>query len=100
LRKIVKGGTDKSYGIHVAKLAGLPAIVIKRALEMLQKLEKNAGRSSDSLPIKEKQLSLFSSSRDETKYEAVHAELKTIDPNTLTPIEALKKIIDWKGKIT
>lgn len=56
LRKIIRGGTDKSYGIHVAKLAGLPSPVIKRAQEMLTKLEKNAPRASSS---KQKQLDLF-----------------------------------------
>lgn len=59
LRKIIRGGTDKSYGIHVAKLAGLPAPVIKRAQEMLTKLEKNAPRSPSS--PKQKQLDLWGS---------------------------------------
>jgi DNA mismatch repair protein MutS len=60
LRKIIKGGTDKSYGIHVAKLAGLPSIVIKRAQEMLHKLEKNSPRK-EKAPFKkgEEQLNLF-----------------------------------------
>lgn len=47
LRKIIRGGTDKSYGIHVAKLAGLPPQVIKRAQEMLKELEKKPARKSD-----------------------------------------------------
>ena len=89
LRKIVKGGTDKSYGIHVAKLAGLPYAVIKRAEEMLQTLEKKA---PDLKIAKGKQLSLFG---DET----IVAELKTLDPHQLTPLDALKKIIDWKEKL-
>ncbi|MGC2595761.1 MAG: DNA mismatch repair protein MutS [Rhabdochlamydiaceae bacterium] len=90
LRKIVKGGTDKSYGIHVAKLAGLPHLVIKRALEMLQKLEKNGGRTPPA--VKEKQLPLFTSFN-------IEEELKNIDPHHLTPMEALKKIIDWKSHL-
>jgi DNA mismatch repair protein MutS len=47
LRKIIRGGTDKSYGIHVAKLAGLPARVIKRAQEMLHELEKKPSKKQD-----------------------------------------------------
>jgi DNA mismatch repair protein MutS len=56
LRKIVKGGTDKSYGIHVAKLAGLPPSVIKKAQEMLEKLHTAA---ADPIQPKDKQLALF-----------------------------------------
>jgi DNA mismatch repair protein MutS len=56
LRKIVKGGTDKSYGIHVAKLAGLPPAVIKKAQEMLEKLHATAAESAQQ---KDKQLALF-----------------------------------------
>jgi DNA mismatch repair protein MutS len=102
LRKIVKGGTDKSYGIHVAKLAGLPHVVIKRALEMLQKLEKNAGRTCDSTSTKpsvQKQLSLFASFNEDSKLAAIASELKNLDPNHLTPMEALKKITDWHNVI-
>ena len=102
LRKIVKGGTDKSYGIHVAKLAGLPHPVIKRAQEMLQKLEKNAGKISDTptLKNKEKQMSLFNSFSEDAQLATIGAELKNLDPNHLTPMEALKKLTEWKGKLT
>jgi DNA mismatch repair protein MutS len=103
LRKIIRGGTDRSYGIHVAKLAGLPHSVIKRASEMLQKLEKNAGRTasfaSPAQLAKEKQLSLFAPFNVDTQIENIRKELNNIDPNHLTPLEALKKIIDWKAKI-
>lgn len=99
LHKIVKGGTDKSYGIHVARLAGLPHAVIKRAQEMLATLEKNAGRES-SLAVhkssKEKQLSLFQSAEDK-EADAIRSELKALDPLHLTPLEALGKIMEWKA---
>lgn len=95
LRKIVKGGTDKSYGIHVAKLAGVPPAALKRAAAMLQKLEKATGKTTP----KEKQLSLFGPREEDAKWEAVSADLKNIDPNQLTPLEALKKIIEWKNVI-
>ncbi|MBS0605216.1 MAG: DNA mismatch repair protein MutS [Verrucomicrobia bacterium] len=103
LRKIIKGGTDKSYGIHVAKLAGLPFAVLKRAETMLQKLEKEAGRTVSSTAAntpKGKQLSLFSAFSEDARLESIGADLKNIDPNHLTPMEALKKILDWKGKLS
>lgn len=100
LHKIVKGGTDKSYGIHVAKLAGLPSAAIKRAQEMLAKLERSSGRIAEPLPPKQsQQLSLFSLKREETAFDKVAEELKNLDPNHLTPLEALKKIAEWNTKI-
>ncbi len=98
LRKIVKGSTDKSYGIHVAKLAGLPTQALTRAKAMLQKLEKGSGRPSEK-PAKDKQLSLFSSSNADPKMTLIASELKQIDINHLTPIEAFKKITEWKDKL-
>ena len=90
LHKIVKGGTDKSYGIHVARLAGLPHAVVKRAQEMLASLEKNAGRSpAIQKGAKEKQLSLFQT-------DPIHSEIQKIDPVNITPLEALRKIMAWK----
>lgn len=103
LHKIVKGGTDKSYGIHVARLAGLPHLVIKRAQEMLAALEKNANRKAGielNLPkhTREKQLSLFK--REEEKVlDPLRIELNAVDPLQLTPLEALKKIIEWKALV-
>jgi DNA mismatch repair protein MutS len=108
LRKIVKGGTDKSYGIHVAKLAGLPPVVIKRALEMLKKLEKNRGRTCDppsTKPSVQKQLSLFEAKSKQTdvsdcfEIQSIISELKHLDPNHLTPVEALNRLIHWKEKL-
>ncbi len=91
LRKILKGSTDKSYGIHVAKLAGLPTEVIKKANEMLKSLESKKEVKKE----KPKELTLFSS-KQEIFQSAIETELKNIDPNTLTPIEALQKLIAWK----
>jgi DNA mismatch repair protein MutS len=96
LRKILKGGTDKSYGIHVAKLAGLPHIVIKRAQEMLEKLEKNSNRDK---PSKQKQLDFFAP-KTPPALEAVFEEIKTLDCNALTPLDALRKITEWKTQLT
>jgi DNA mismatch repair protein MutS len=99
LRKIIKGSTDKSYGIHVAKLAGLPFSVVKRAEAMLEKLEKDSGRGTyipPAKPPKDKQLSLFSL----TGQEAINTDIKNINPNDLTPMQALKKIAEWKERLS
>jgi len=96
LRKIVQGGTDKSYGIHVAKLAGLPAAVLKRAEKMLQKLEKEAGKAEGR---KEEQLLLFPPTSQDPKWLPIAADLKQIDPNHLTPMQALQKILEWKKSL-
>ncbi len=92
LRKIIRGGTDKSYGIHVAKLAGLPSKAIKRAEEMLLQLETKAPRKKPKL---DEQLPLFAPPSLEP---SLIAELKEIDPNTLTPIAAHRKLCELKEK--
>jgi len=78
LRKIIKGGTDKSYGIHVAKLAGLPAKALKCAEERLKELEKE-------------QLPLFISTPQE---HPVLRELRKVDLKSLTPVEAHHKLCE------
>lgn len=91
LHKIVRGGTDRSYGIHVAKLAALPAWVIKRAQEMLSSLEKKRPTRPPSAP-KEQQLDIFAIPHPHPLIE----EIKRLDPHHLTPLEALQKIMNWK----
>lgn len=100
LRKIVPGGTDKSYGIHVAKLAGLPLKVIKRAEEMLKLLEKGLPRKK--VPQVE-QLSLFSPPpplppKPVEKGSLLIEELKQLDLNQLSPIAALEILFRWKNE--
>lgn len=92
LRKIIRGGTDKSYGIHVAKLAGLPAKAIKRALEMLNALETKQEKSHKKL---DEQLSLFAAPVPAARSEAV-SQLKKLDLDRLTPLEALLKLSELK----
>ena len=98
LHRIIPGGVDKSYGIHVAKLAGMPKPVIHRADEVLEELESNGGAGS-SKPAKKQhkeeaipQLSLFGQ-----KPEVVE-ELEKLDINSLTPIEALNKLYELQKK--
>ncbi|MDO5616711.1 MAG: DNA mismatch repair protein MutS [Cruoricaptor ignavus] len=94
LRKLVSGGSEHSFGIHVAKLAGMPSKVVNRANEILKTLED---RRSDSPKEKVKkvteenlQLSFFQ--LDDPVLENIREELTKIDINTLTPIEALMKL--------
>ena len=103
MRKIVKGAADNSYGIYVAKLAGLPHSIIKRANEILHNLEENELTPDDKPKIasgnKEEgtdfmQLSLFSEEND-----AVREKLKKIDINNLTPLKALELLDDLKKMI-
>lgn len=94
LHKIVPGGADKSYGIHVAQLAGLPAAVVQRASEIMAELEKTSGRAVKIDPHAVQQAMLFPES------SPLLEELKEIDVNNLSPIEALNKLFEWKMKFT
>lgn len=101
LRKLVKGGSEHSFGIHVAKLAGLPNKVVDRANEILEQLEVGNSKnpiSDGSKPTKKKpeavQLSLFQ--LDDPILEAVRDEINNLDVNNLTPIEALNKLNEIK----
>lgn len=93
LRRIEPGGTDRSYGIQVARLAGLPAEVIDRAREVLRSLEqedvgKSVGPTREAVQnIPTTQLQLFESAPD-----PIVEELKSLDPDQMTPIEALQKL--------
>ncbi|MCS7254001.1 MAG: DNA mismatch repair protein MutS [Armatimonadota bacterium] len=97
LYRIVPGGTDKSYGIQVAKLAGLPSRAIERAKEVLAQLEQ-PGSEKRIAPSKESakevapqiQLKLF-----EFQQHPIIEELQRIDPDSMTPLEALSKIYEW-----
>jgi len=105
LRKIVPGGCDHSYGIQVARLAGLPKEVIERAKEVLHNLESNeltpnelpklaAGRHAPMM-VAEPQLNIFAEEE-----EKIRQKLKEIDLNNLTPIEALNKLNELKKLIS
>lgn len=92
LRRVVPGGTDRSYGIQVARLAGLPDAVIQRAKEVLKSLETNGRRAPKiNEQIQHLQLTFF-----EADLHPVLQALQEIDVNTLTPIEALNKLAELK----
>ena len=94
LHKIVPGGADRSYGIHVAQLAGLPSPVIQRANEIMAELEKTSGRAVRIDPHAAQQALLFPES------SPLLNELKELDVNSLSPIEALNKLFEWQKKFT
>jgi len=98
LRKLVEGGSEHSFGIHVAKMAGMPQQVIHRAEKILKQLEKS--HSSEELTDKvksldnEMQLSFFN--LDDPLLEQIKEEIVNIDIDTLTPVEALMKLNEIK----
>ena len=95
LRKLVSGGSEHSFGIHVAKLAGMPSKVVNRANEILKTLEESRSQSGASDKIKrvtEENLQLSFFQLDDPVLENIREELTKIDINTLTPIEALMKL--------
>ncbi len=99
LRKIVQGGTDESYGIHVAKLAGVPAPVVKRANEILRSLErKSAFGKQEAKEAKGQtagQLSMYN-----YKLAELAHEIDKVNLNELTPIEALNTLVRLKESIS
>ena len=98
LRKIVRGSTDDSYGIEVAKLAGIPNEVIKRAKEVLASVEKTAKAISTSEKVEqEKDDTLITF--DDFVEEQVIEELKAIDINTLSPYEAMSFLYNLKKRL-
>ncbi|MFH2039107.1 MAG: DNA mismatch repair protein MutS [Chloroflexota bacterium] len=92
LHKIISGGADKSYGIHVAQLAGLPAPAIQRAQEIMKELEKSSGQAINSNPLVAQQVALF------PEVNPLIDEIKNVDVNSISPIEALNKLFEWKKK--
>jgi len=95
LRKVVRGGSPQSYGIEVAKLAGLPKDVIERAKRILISLEREERRGSSERLMQPLQLGIF----DEVKESEVEKELKNIDIEKLTPIDALLTLKRLKDKL-
>ena len=85
LRKVLPGGTDKSYGVQVARMAGLPPSVVERAKRILMQLEKAGGAPRIETTTATLQMTLF-----EAAIHPVVEEMQSIDPNRLSPIEALQ----------
>lgn len=106
LRKLQRGGSEHSFGIHVAKLAGLPQSVVKRANEILGQLESNNRNNGEiTKPVKGiaehkegYQLSIFQ--LDDPVLSQIRDEIINLDVNNLTPLEALNKLNDIKRIVT
>ena len=118
LRKLIPGGSEHSFGIHVAKMAGMPKSIVKRSSEILKQLETD--NRQESIDCKEKakgkgkvkakpvreiasaaegyQLSFFQ--LDDPVLSQVRDEIKNLDVNNLTPIEALNKLSEIRKIIT
>ena len=91
LRRIVPGATDDSYGIEVAKLAGLPTAVVSRAREILAELEAGVMPASQPAAPADDQVSMA-----ELSYQRIAAALRTVNVETLTPIEAMNELYKLK----
>jgi DNA mismatch repair protein MutS len=113
LRKIMEGGTSRSYGIEVARIAGVPKEVITRAKEILRNLEKGEFdeigmprivRGTRDGKNASPQLNLFTRKEGaivrENKNEEIITELKTLDIHSMSPLEALNKLSELKNKIS
>ena len=103
LRKLQRGGSEHSFGIHVARIAGMPQSIVKRAEQILSDLEKAGAQAGTSVPRAESntqttdegmQLSFFQ--LDDPVLSQIRDELLNLDVNNLTPLEALNKLNDIK----
>lgn len=90
LHKIVPGSADRSYGIHVAQMAGMPATVISRANEILKQLEESSGRTRAQSEVPVEQLRLF------PENNPLIEAFRKVDVETLSPIQALNLLYEWK----
>ena len=100
LRKIVKGGTDESYGVHVAKLAGVPQVVTKRANEILKSIERKNVLNNKKIEKQEKGVAEGQLTMYNYKLAEIAHELDKVDVNDLTPIEALNTLVKIKEKMS
>ncbi|WP_412530983.1 DNA mismatch repair protein MutS [Flavobacterium columnare] len=107
IRKLEKGGSAHSFGIHVAKMAGMPQTVIQRAGKILKKLEKNHssevlnGKTSQgNLGDQEEEMQLSFFNLDDPLLQEIKEEIQNLDINTLTPVEALMKLNEIKRMLT
>ncbi|MCI9087108.1 MAG: DNA mismatch repair protein MutS [Clostridia bacterium] len=99
LRKIVVGGTDESYGVHVAKLAGVPQAVSKRAIEILKSLERKSVLGDKAQEKENKKVATGQLDMYNYKLAELAHELDKVNVDELTPIEALNILVNMKEKI-
>ena len=99
LRKLIPGGSAHSFGIHVAKMAGMPDQIINISKNVLKKLEKSHQKSSQIEIENESEMQLSFFSLDDKNYEDFKKQLKSLDTDNITPVEALVKLSELKRKI-
>ena len=102
LRKLTEGGSEHSFGIHVAKMAGMPQAVIAKANKILKKLEKSHSNEelTDNLNAAQNEMQLSFFNLDDPLLEQIKEEITHLDINTLTPVEALMKLNEIKRLLT
>ncbi len=102
LRKLVPGGSEHSFGIYVAKMAGMPQQVINKAEKILKKLEKSHSSEelTDNLQAAQNEMQLSFFNLDDPLLERIKEELMHLDINTLTPVEALMKLNEIKRMLS
>ena len=102
LRKLTKGGSGHSFGIHVAKMAGMPQHVIQKANKIMKKLEKSHSNEelTDKLNAAQNEMQLSFFNLDDPLLEQIKEEITNLDIDTLTPVEALMKLNEIKRLLT
>ena len=100
LRKLVPGGSAHSFGIHVAKMAGMPNLVVQKAQKILKKLEASHKTEGTQEALKEDDLQLSIFNLDDPILEEIRDEIVNLDINTLTPVEALMKLNEIKKMVS
>ena len=101
IRKLVKGGSAHSFGIHVAKMAGMPQTVILKAQKLLKKLEKDhSGDVLNGIKAQNEDIQMSFFNLDDPLLEEIKEEILNLDINTLTPIEAMMKLNEIKRMLT
>ena len=101
MHSVAKGAADKSYGIHVGKLAGLPAAVITRSEQFLGELQKSESHGklstlAQDLPLFQEVSQQAEQSAETAKYEDMYKKVQDIDPDSLSPREALEALYALK----
>ena len=99
LRKLIPGGSAHSFGIHVAKMAGMPQEIIKISKNVLKGLEKSHGNKNEFQVNDSSELQLTFFDMENKNYEEFKDELESIDTNNMTPMQALVKLSELKNKI-
>lgn len=100
LRKLIPGGSAHSFGIHVARMAGMPSLVVQKAQKILKKLEASHKTEGMQASLKQEDLQLSIFNLDDPVLEEIREEIVNLDIDTLTPVEALMKLNEIKKMVS